>query len=262
MTKYLLLTTCLLAVTALSAGSPLGNTPVFAEDPPPPPPPPPGMKDVAQILYEVKHGLTRQEIIIKKTHKALLKAHEAYVLEPGAETYATLVSSAKADAEAVTIYSDFVDKSAKLEKQLEEAQKYFEGETPLTKEKMETGPQGKSVAPEKEKSKKTIEKDLVDEAKQQPRGSDFTKQLQEQAKALKPLVNEKPNKNDPVIKNNSTAKKEDDEWFNAVKKSVAAREELKYKLFKICKSQNPDEEDWKDHCCPPDTDIPDCNEFK
>lgn len=262
MTKYSLLTAFLLAVTALSAGSPLGNIPVFAEDPPPPPPPPPppGMKDVAQILYEVNHGLSRQEIIINKTHKALVKAHKAYVLEPNAETYATLVNSAKADAEAVTIYSDFVNKSATLEKQLEEAQKYFEGETPLTKEKMETGPQGKSVASEKEKSKKTIEKDLVDEAKHQPRGSDFTKQLQEQAKALKPLVNEKPNKNDPVIKNNSTAKEEDDEWFNAVKKSVNAREELGKKLFKICKSQNPD--DWEDHCCSPGTDIPDCNESK
>lgn len=250
MTKYLLLTTCLLAVTALSAGSPLGNTPIFAEDPPPPPPPPPGMKDVAQILYEVKHGLTRQEIIIKKTHKALLKAHEAYVLEPGAETYATLVSSAKADAEAVTIYSDFVDKSAKLEKQLEEAQKYFEGETPLTKEKMETGPQGKSVASEKGKSTKTIEKTLEKEVQQ--RGPEFAKQLEAQAKMLKPLLKEEPNKNDPILKHNSTAKKEDDEWFLAVKKSVNARDDV---LFKRCKQTH---DDWKEECCPQFADNPKC----
>jgi hypothetical protein len=256
LTKYSLLTACLLAVTALSTGAPVWNAPALAEEPPPPPPPPPGMKDVAQILYEVNHGLARQEIIINKTHKALLKAHKAYVLEPGAETYTTLVNSAKADAEAVTIYSDFVDKSAKLEKQLEDAEKYFEGQTPLSKEQMETGPKGvgtppggESVASEKGKSTKTIEKKLEKEVQNQPRGSDFAKQLEEQAKTLKPVLKEiQADKNNPAVKTNPEAKKEDDEWFNAVKRSIEAREALPKKLFEQCKSKNPD--DWKTYCCP------------
>ena len=227
MGKYAILTGYFLMATSLS-------TMGMAQITPAPPPPPSGSADVAQLLYQINRDLVKQQVLIKKAHKAVLSAYDDYVADPNATTYKALVDTATADAQAVQTYSKLVTKEKGIEAQIEKAARTYYEETPVTKAEIKEGlhvpglpPGTDSIASEMNQSQDQIFHDLegeMDHEKQVKHESDFAKALQNQMAKLQSVQDRiAAELKSPVVRNNQTAKNQGTDLKDIIGRAMDAR---------------------------------------
>jgi hypothetical protein len=242
MKKNKFLTTCMMGMVIIGAAAVLQSQPVFGANTAAPanviPPPPPGAKDVAVLLYNVNKNLLRQEGKITATHEALLAAHEDYVKNPS-ETFAytALLKAAARDLAAVQEYDTLVAQAKGTEKEIQIAQKQFYEETPVPKEVITMGPEGKgtpvggeSVASEMNENQAQIAEHLIEEIDENSgANSPFAKQLQEQMTKLKAAKDRIAKEaSTPAVTTNPSAKAEDTGLQAALSRAIDARMEARF----------------------------------
>jgi len=224
----------------LLAGAFVGlSIPVLAEEtntsspPPLPPLPPLGDQDLAQILYQVKRDLVKQEGKLEAAMEALLEAREEYVENPNSSTYKAILRAAQTDTNYLNAYSDIVSKAQAL---VAQAKGKFFGETPITKQEMQAGPQGpkgegpESLAKELNKPEQQIVQELEQEiAESGGSQSAFAKALQAQTTKLKSakdrVVKEKQS---PAVSSNPEAQKQDTDIQKSLSNAIDARMEAMF----------------------------------
>jgi len=190
----------------------------------------PGMcqqaEDVGQLMYQVEAQLNTQEQVLRKTHAALLEAHQTYVSNPNQGTYGALLDAAKQDQVAASTYSELIKNQKVLNDKIIVAEKRFYEETPVTKDEMNEGTKmfpAESLANEKNMTEQAIESRLSSEVKQSGgRGSEFADQLKEQMKKLQSMK-DRVDRESSSGKIDGVAKKQDDDLSAIISRAMDAR---------------------------------------
>jgi hypothetical protein len=188
--------------------------------------------DVAQILYKANKALLRQQSVVNKAYRAVLKAHDNYIENPTSDTYKRLQDTAAADLSAIQDYITLLAQAKKVQTQVEQAKQTFYEETPATKEEIEKGPEGKGTPPGGESVESEIPTpapQLVEKLKKEINDnggpqSPFAEQLRKQGEKLKSVKDriEQEAKTEAVT-SNPTAQQESASLVSALQKVIEAR---------------------------------------
>jgi len=200
-------------------------------------------QDVAQLAYQLRNQLYKQQGIIESRNADVMEYHQAYVDDPTAANMQNLVNALKKDTDAVNQYSTLL-KSAQvqsLERKIDTAESTYYKETPVTETEMKSGPSGKGVP----KGGESLESELPlldnkiptpppalvetlkQEIKANPGGKgvpSFAEQLQKQMTQLQSMKTRIENEQkDSAVTSNPTAKKEDNDLRSILEKAIMAR---------------------------------------
>lgn len=191
------------------------------------PPPPPGTsQDVAQVMAQLRRNLIKQEGKIEAAVDALADAREAYVENPSDSTYKAILKTADRDSTYLAEYQKMLSDAQAM---VANAKTKFYEDTPVTKEEMQEGPKGESLAKEMKESEQQIANDLTAEIEASGGGeSPFAKALAAQANKLKSIKDRvAKEEKSPVVANNPTAQEQDQGIASALSNAISARMEAR-----------------------------------